>query len=154
MNTEQPETLAAILAEMRGNEFDDPHLDADGIIGARKLARDWADRIEAALSQERSARATLARLREHLHRDDYTGELYFNTFDYDPIEEVEAALEEPPRNCDRFATAEEAVAAFADHLRAWENAHGIHSECPDHPVQVPAGAFAWLFATSEGGDHV
>lgn len=63
------------------------------------------------------------------------------------------ALSAPPRNCDRFASAEEAVAAFADHLRAWENAHGIHSEYPDHPVQVPAGAFAWLFAPAEGGDH-
>jgi hypothetical protein len=46
-----PETLADILREMRGNEFDDPHLDAEGIIGARKLARDWADRIEAAVQQ-------------------------------------------------------------------------------------------------------
>lgn len=59
----------------------------------------------------------------------------------------------PARNCDRFATAEEAVAAFADHLREWENAHGIYSEYPDHPVRVPAGAFAWLFAPAEGGDH-
>lgn len=49
--SDQPETLAAILAQMRGNEFDDPHLDADGIIGARRLARDWADRIEAAVQR-------------------------------------------------------------------------------------------------------
>lgn len=48
------ETLAAILREMRGNEFDDPHLNADGIIGARRLARDWADRIEAAAKRERA----------------------------------------------------------------------------------------------------
>lgn len=66
-----------------------------------------------------------------------------------------AALAAPARNCDRFATADEAVAAFADHLRAWENEHGILSEYPDHPVQVPAGAFAWLFAPAEGkeADH-
>ena len=64
------------------------------------------------------------------------------------------ALSAPPRNCDRFASAEKAVAAFADHLRAWENAHGICSEYPDHAVQVPAGAFAWLFAPAEEGeDH-
>lgn len=66
---------------------------------------------------------------------------------------TEAALAAPARNCDRFATAEEAVAAFADHLRAWENEHGVLSEYPDHTVQVPAGAFAWLFAPAEGGDH-
>lgn len=151
---ETPEPLAAVLAEMR--DFAKPIRVGGDLCSNVALPAEisiLADRIEAALSQERSARATLARLREHLHRDDYTGELYFNTFDYDPIEEVEAALEEPPRNCDRFATAEEAVAAFADHLRAWENAHGIYSECPDHPVQVPAGAFAWLFAQAEGGDH-
>lgn len=62
-------------------------------------------------------------------------------------------LAAPARNCDRFKTADEAVAAFADHLRAWENAHGIYSEYPDHPVQVPAGAFAWLFSPAEGGDR-
>jgi len=71
----------------------------------------------------------------------------------DKIERATAALAAPARNCDRFQTADEAVGAFADHLRAWENAHGIHSEYPDHPVQVPAGAFAWLFAPAEGGDH-
>jgi hypothetical protein len=67
------------------------------------------------------------------------------------LSDARAALAAPARNCDRFATAAEAVAAFADHLRAWENAHGIYSEYPDHAVQVPAGAFAWLFAPAEGG---
>ena len=47
------ETTQDIIAEMRGNEFDDPHLDADGMIGARRLARDWADRYEAARERER-----------------------------------------------------------------------------------------------------
>lgn len=50
MNT--PTKLQNILREMRSNEFDDPHLDADGIIGARLLARDWADRIEDALKND------------------------------------------------------------------------------------------------------
>ena len=66
-------------------------------------------------------------------------------------EKVSTAIAAPARNCDRFKTAEEAVAAFADHLRAWDNAHGVCSEYPDHPVRVPAGAFAWLFAPAEGG---
>lgn len=72
----------------------------------------------------------------------------------DQIERATAALAKPARNADRFQTADEAVDAFADHLRAWENDHGIHSEDPDHAVKVPAGAFAWLFAPAqEGGDH-
>lgn len=55
------ETSADIIKEMRGNEFDDPHLDRDGIIGARRLARGWADRFEAALERERG---DCAKLRE------------------------------------------------------------------------------------------
>lgn len=46
------EKIADIVEEMRGNEFDDPHLNADGIIGARVLAKGWADRIEAACKRE------------------------------------------------------------------------------------------------------
>lgn len=44
-----PEQMDHILKEMRGNEFDDPHLNGDGIIGARILAKGWADRIELSL---------------------------------------------------------------------------------------------------------
>ena len=61
------ETISYILAEMRGNEFDDPHLDADGIIGARRLARDWADRIEAAVKREMDEAAEFI--------DDYLNEI-------------------------------------------------------------------------------
>lgn len=43
-----------ILREMRGNEWDDPRLDRNGMIAARRLARDWADRLEAAINEERS----------------------------------------------------------------------------------------------------
>lgn len=78
------------------------------------------------------------------------GECYYDAL-RDIREKVNTALSAPARNVDRFATAEEAVAAFADHLRAWENAHGICSEYPDHAVKVPAGAFAWLFATAQEG---
>ena len=41
--------VADILVEMNGNEFDDPHLNAEGIIGARVLAQNWAHRINSAL---------------------------------------------------------------------------------------------------------
>ena len=47
-------TVDEILQEMRGKEWDDPHLDRDGMIAARRLARDWADRIGAAINEERS----------------------------------------------------------------------------------------------------
>ena len=63
------------------------------------------------------------------------------------IDECDAALAAPARNCDRFATAEEAVAAFADHLRALEDAHGIYSEYPDRPAIAAAAALEWLFDT-------
>lgn len=43
------EQMDHILKEMRGNEFDNPHLNGDGIIGARILAKGWADRIEKSL---------------------------------------------------------------------------------------------------------
>ena len=45
------EIVLSVLAEMRGNEFDDPHLDAEGLVAARKLARNWADRIEDGLKR-------------------------------------------------------------------------------------------------------
>ena len=49
---EKRETVADIVAEMRGREFDDPHLNRDGMIGARRLASGWADRIEAAWKRQ------------------------------------------------------------------------------------------------------
>ena len=59
-NLEQIENkLDSVLREMRGNEFDDPHLDADGIIGARRLAHEWSDRIAAALDDPATVFAIL-----------------------------------------------------------------------------------------------
>ncbi len=52
-----------------------------------------------------------------------------------------AALSAPARNCDRFATAEEA-------RRAFESAHShgiVHN--------LYTAAFGWLFAPAEGGSH-
>ena len=37
---------------MRGNEFDHPGLNRDGMIAVRQLAKDWADRIEDALKPD------------------------------------------------------------------------------------------------------
>lgn len=49
MSNEKHETISDILTEMRSNEFDDPRFDRDALWAARRLAREWADRIEAAL---------------------------------------------------------------------------------------------------------
>ena len=181
--TKTPETLAAILAEMR--DFADHRAaDAGGERPGIEPLRSYADRIEAAAERERAeirrdaeiewtrigyderkaeekrAPGNAAAMREALEWaaqfvelgvDDELGADGQNLTT--AAEMARAALSAPARNCDRFQTAADAVAAFADHLRAWENAHGIHSEYPDHPVQVPAGAFAWLFAPAEGVGH-
>lgn len=122
------ETLAAILAEMRGNEFDDPHLDADGIVGARRLARDWADRIEAAAERDRNAHindihdalylatgipgnaAALRDLLEKIRHEYGWGRISCRTCvsseaDVERVsdlfeKQIDAALAAPARNCD------------------------------------------------------
>ena len=48
MSDEKQETIEGIVAEMRSNEFDDPRFDKYALWAARRLAKDWADRIEAA----------------------------------------------------------------------------------------------------------
>jgi len=209
MPNDQPETLAAVLAEMRaaakstdlfnGEEVGEP------LIRGTKV-EEWADRVEAAAERKQaSLEDALSHCRQYaqkIERENEEGEtrldaeeivatvdnefagirptpspgnaaamraalerianlapeypargVDWNALAAEAFLTASSALAAPARNCDRFQTAEEAVAAFADHLRAWENAHGICSEYPDHAVQVPAGAFAWLFDKAEGGDH-
>lgn len=49
--SKRQETVMDVVAEMRSNEFDDPRFDRDGLRAARRLAKDWADRIEAAIKR-------------------------------------------------------------------------------------------------------
>lgn len=56
MYGERRETVSDVLSEMRSNEFDDPRFDRSALWAARRLARDWADRIEAAFNREINAR--------------------------------------------------------------------------------------------------
>lgn len=42
------ETINDVLAEMRSNEFDSPDFDRYALNSARRLAKDWANRIEVA----------------------------------------------------------------------------------------------------------
>lgn len=53
MSEEKQGTIEGIVAEMRSNEFDDPGFDKYALWAARRLAKDWADRIEAAWKAER-----------------------------------------------------------------------------------------------------
>lgn len=56
MSDEKRETVADVLSEMRSNEFDDPRFDRDALWAARRLAKDWAARIETAFTREINAR--------------------------------------------------------------------------------------------------
>lgn len=51
MYGERWETVSDVLSEMRSNEFDDPRFDRSALWAARRFARDWADRIEAAMKR-------------------------------------------------------------------------------------------------------
>lgn len=116
----EQETIADIVAEMRGKEFDDPHLDRDGIIGARRLARGWADRLEAAHKHEcgdaaKLREACIYALAELEHfRKCHDARLHFCDIVHvgNVKHALKAALDAPPRNCDRFATADEAIGAY------------------------------------------
>ncbi len=175
--SDRSETLADIVAEMRGNEFDDPHLNADGIIGARVLAKAWAERIDAAakreelrwaqangelarmLDCEKAQGGNAAKLREALlfvkqyfdKIDPFNIETYtFTQIEVEHIRDaISAALAAPPRNCDRFDTYQKAVDYYRTHGGPTEGGR----------VRVDGKYFdsweCWLFATAaqEGGDH-
>ena len=167
---ETPEPLAAIIAEMRGNEFDDPHLDADGIIGARRLARDWADRIEAAAKRERAITdvmlavkdkplphpdpehapplypAPAAAIREALMKIRDKCVIYNN----DLAEEIDAlcgnALAAPARNCDLYPNWETALPAWA-----METGEEVDSKTGFRDNAQLKRFLDWIYAPAEGG---
>ena len=149
------EPLAAILAEMREAGRSDEH--ADG-----PLIEDYADRIEAAAERERNAhtndihdalyKATgipgnAAALREALMK----AKLYFDhrgegtnlddaRMAIDAIISIDAAFAAPARNCDRFATEDEARDAY------W--AYREPLEFNNKPF---VAITEWLFVPAEGG---
>ncbi len=89
------ETIADIIAEMRG-------------IRVREF-QDYADRLEAALKREASG--NMAALYEALK----PVKRYLDGYTVNVLElrrTVDAALTAPARNCDRFASAEEAWDAY------------------------------------------
>ena len=173
-----PEKVADIVAEMRRIYPPGPLCEktVDGQFVHDEM-RWLADRIEAAAKREElrwaKANGELARLlgcekaqggnatklREALERIAARAAIggEFDAHAYlDEIRVIaESALSAPPRNCDRFATAAEAVAA---HKQAEQNCPP--ADCPECPYIVgrKSGVYcfeAWLFAPAaqEGGDH-
>ncbi len=127
---------------------------------ARELVADIrreADRLEAALERERGDCAKLREALDESRRIALSlGGCRLN--DYWKLNEIvrvcEAALAAPPRNCDRFATVDEARKA---HEAICEKYGKCHNGCPLNNEEHYS-AFdcfeAWLFATAtekEGG---
>lgn len=169
--SDQPETLAAVLADYRSDipamtSGELPHptpeylrILLDRIEAAAERERD-EDRQLAAIAESDEAFARCARcdrperatgnaaaLREALEkiRHEYGWGLIScrtcvsSEADVERVsdlfeKQIDAALAAPPRNCDRFATAEEAYSA-------WMQAVEMDAICD------------WLFAPAEGGDH-
>lgn len=167
-DNERRETHAEVIAEMREihvAEF-----------------QDYADRLEAAHGRELAASGNAAKLREALERvlcwlkrmnaepldalavSEFTPSYAVNRTaksiiednDYH-ISQITAALVEPPRNCDRFASVDEARKA---HEAICEKYGKCHHGCPLNNEEHYS-AFdcfeAWLFAPAtekEGGADV
>ena len=101
-DNDKRETHAALIAEMR-----------DFAKGSDSTVEDWADRLEAAHRRELAAGGDAAALREAL-------QAFAEWFDHDGSEDgygdirdkARAALSAPPRNCERFATADDARREF------------------------------------------
>ena len=129
------ETIADIIAEMRA--LSNPIL--DGIIAIN--GRIIADRFEAAHKRERGNAAKLRDALKPVKR-------YLDGYTVNILElrrTVDAALTAPARNCDRFASAEEAWDAYDE----WVELYRAKGETE------PFNEFGWLFAPAtekEGGD--
>ncbi len=165
------EALADILAEMRNRA--DTVIEGR-VITARNFVpqeavEDWADRIEAAAERERAeieadalavggiveaARqkkvGNAAALREALERVEQSwlarGEDGSSLHAGDTLGIISSALSAPPRNCDKFATAEVARLAFWDtHETIWEAFKNRSGMALFYEV------LNWLFAPAEGG---
>lgn len=164
------ESLDAILAEMRADVADGENA---FFIRADWLA--LCDRIEAAVNRMRDAYCDLCqRFQEALEKAErriaelerapgnaaamretlewilgfgYVVDGEFRFPDTNMVkQQVDAALAAPARNCDRFATLDEARRAFQD-LRG----HKILADVELMGQHGQAGLVRWLFAPAEGG---
>ena len=150
------ETIADIIAEMRaredldGGDMVDNFDIYNGEYGgwdALMLIKAYADRLDAAHRRERGDCAKLREALETLR--ELLGDLlrledaeYHNDFS-NFCDIIDAALSAPMRNCDRFATADEA-------FHAWNNT----TDTPGGGAYV--GLIDWLFAPAtekEGANY-
>jgi hypothetical protein len=134
------ETTADIIAEMRRRSdeaykgsFNYPECQENQI--EYDEASEWASRLEAAHKRELSKNASkngadfgqlgdAAKLREALGK--LRAELWNNTViagkrKFELYEIADAALDAPPRNCDKYPTFNDAIRALAD-KRGWHDA--------------------------------
>lgn len=141
------ETIADIVSEMRSNEFDDPRFNVYSLVAARTLARGWADRIEAAVNQpvtNCNRLGNAAKMRDALKQIHDRVNSLDEDCGVDPIDVrdlARAALSAPPRNCDRFATLDDARNAFfADYV-------------PDETCSSATAFATWLFDEAKGDEE-
>ena len=175
--SDKPEPLAAILAEMR--DFADHRAaDAGGERPAIELLRSFADRIDAAAERERNEHTNdihnalymatgipgnAAALREALNLVGHLANDLRNITERDTevradvneiVDVCRAALTAPARNCDRFATAVEAMEEWGKYPQSRYKGCRL---CPHGDASMVSPAHLtlaeWLFAPAEGGDH-
>lgn len=140
--SDQPETIDAILADMRASSL--------------STVRAWADRIEVAVERER-APGNAAALREALERIRPLVRAAGVT-PYVPERKelidgalgiIDAALSAPARNCDRFQNWHDAMREEYFTRSTPENVKGY----PYGDEKRWREFCDWLFAQAKGGDH-
>jgi len=142
------ETITDIIAEMRGFKRYAASDSNDCRYVAYWLYQTFADRLEAAHKRERG---DAAKLREALKAIGGLCTGLMPTWDgaIGRIKDIaEAALSAPPRNCDRFATVDEA-------RKAHEEYRGDYIMRASNIFDFPMEFEAWLFAPAtekEGGN--
>ena len=151
------ETIADIVAEIR-----DMADDAGEFWRDQEDAHLLANRIEAAHKRERGDAAKLREALEAIisgYENADLCDMNYGEWCHDPanvcvnvplckaIHEARAALSAPPRNCDRFATAEEAI-EYHKRTNCAERRHcAYHDGCPTDGSCV----VNWLYAEAQEG---
>ena len=144
--SDKQETIADIIAEMRERCIDEQH---------SPTLWPYFARLEAAHRRELAASGNAAKLREALTDAEKT--LYDSSrsmYGIPPhlhalLARIRAALSAPPRNCDRFATVDEA-------RKAHEEYRGDYIMRASNKFDFPMKFEAWLFAPAtekEGGNN-
>lgn len=150
----EQETIADIIAEMRQRAKRPDFVSQD-------VLKDFADELDAAHKRERGDSAKLREACEALVSDigGYSTdglEVIWCRISGETIRKARAALAAPPRNCDRYATVDEAMDDFADEalIEEW---NALKAGKDRDMLAVELFVFTkWLFALSteqEGGNN-